>query len=654
MNIKNHQINILETILEQPLTSNLMTKSQFNTQWSVLVYDRFSKRVLQSIANLELFEKTNVPIQLKFEEKRTKIGDVSAIYLISNTEESIEKFLFDLKESIYDHYYLNFNGIIEQAFLKKLATEVSKIGKSEKIKQVTSQYLNYIPISSNMFTLGIENCYWKLFHPQSKEEDIKHLCQEIAHRLLCFFLSTNTIPIIRATKGSASEMIAGMLNNLFETFLTSNPKWLKKKEKSSFFPKNGRTMIFLADRNLDFRILLHHSWIYQALIYDLMQIKENRITFKTDNKDEKEKEKEKEEEEEQEKTDYEKLFDKKKEQTNDQEEKQKKKNEQKEINKYSLLFPNESLDIVNEKETIFLNEKDDFWLENKNLPYPDVADNVAKRSKILMKQQKLGSTKSKDGYSNDLSLKEQFSKRTKEITDKLIKLDNLRLEKKKIQTHNTLCSLITDQLEKRKLGQFYEEEKAIMTSKKISKSIKRDMVDLLNDENNVNTYDKWRLFLIYFFSQPELDNVELMELIELFDPKNIFIDVFNHLKESKRFNLETISNTKTKSNIQRVIINRRRDKTEDLEFPICSVVKSSLKEEEKFSNFDPLQNYLDSEKSKIISNQKIKSTVVFMVGGGRLLELQNLQEYFKNSSNTLIYGVTDILNGENFIKNYYN
>ena len=48
-----------------------------------------------------------------------------------------------------------------------------------------------------------------------------------------------------------------------------------------------RPCLIVLDRNLDLATPLHHPWIYQALIHDLLQLSLNRIMMKTEKMSEK-------------------------------------------------------------------------------------------------------------------------------------------------------------------------------------------------------------------------------------------------------------------------------------------------------------------------------------------------------------------------------
>lgn len=88
---------------------------------------------------------------------------------------------------------------------------------------------------------------------------------------------SGSVPIIRSPKGNAAEMVAKKLDkklreNLFDA---RNNLFHTDTQAGSF--NFHRPLLILLDRNIDMATPLHHTWTYQALAHDLLNLALNRV-----------------------------------------------------------------------------------------------------------------------------------------------------------------------------------------------------------------------------------------------------------------------------------------------------------------------------------------------------------------------------------------
>lgn len=88
-----------------------------------------------------------------------------------------------------------------------------------------------------------------------------------------------TVPIIRSPKGNAAEMVAQKLDkklreNLFDA---RNNLFLTDAQSRNF--NFQRPLLIILDRNVDMATPLHHTWTYQALAHDLLDLALNRVVI---------------------------------------------------------------------------------------------------------------------------------------------------------------------------------------------------------------------------------------------------------------------------------------------------------------------------------------------------------------------------------------
>ena len=106
-------------------------------------------------------------------------------------------------------------------------------------------------------------------------------------------IHAGVIPIIRCPRGNAAEMIATKLDsklrdhamNSRANLFSNSSSNLQRPGTDHRHIDNTRTSILtfnsivliLLDRNMDLTPMLSHSWTYQSLIHDVLEMKLNRI-----------------------------------------------------------------------------------------------------------------------------------------------------------------------------------------------------------------------------------------------------------------------------------------------------------------------------------------------------------------------------------------
>lgn len=216
---------------------------------------------------------------------RDSIPDVPAIYFVLPTDENIMRICQDFRNHLYDSYYLNFISPISRDKLEELATVALQSNSSTNIEKVYDQYLNFVSLEDDVFTLKHSDydaiSYFAINRPRNTSDDINRIVDYIADSLFSVFVTLGTVPIIQAPKSTAAEMIAEKLNKKLRENL--------KDSRSSFFngtdfTKHGisslmfsRPLLVIVDRSIDMATPLSHSWTYQALAQDVLDLKLNQV-----------------------------------------------------------------------------------------------------------------------------------------------------------------------------------------------------------------------------------------------------------------------------------------------------------------------------------------------------------------------------------------
>ncbi|MES1921032.1 Sec1 domain containing protein 1, variant 2 [Bonamia ostreae] len=141
----------------------------------------------------------------------------------------------------------------------------------------------------------------------------QNLAKRIVNGLFDIFVTIKEVPIIKAAKGSMAENIGRKLAEKIRSRSERNEDLFPKKKFGFSFK---RTLLILVDRQIDISTMLHHTSTYQALVHDLLNYQNHQVSLERED-----------------------------------------------------FLKNQKTNST----TFELNENDHFWIENKGLPFMDVA-----------------------------------------------------------------------------------------------------------------------------------------------------------------------------------------------------------------------------------------------------------------------------------------
>ncbi|KAM9355045.1 sec1 family domain-containing protein 1 [Pholidichthys leucotaenia] len=589
--------------------------------WKVLIYDRFGQDIISPLLSVKELRDMGITLHLLLHSDRDPIPDVPAIYFVMPTEENIDRICQDLRNQLYESYYLNFISAISRSKLEDIASAALAANAVSQVTKVFDQYLNFITLEDDMFILCHQNkeviSYHAINRTDIQDTDMEGIMDTIVDSLFCFFVTLGAVPIIRCPRGNAAEMVAEKLDKKLRENL--------RDARNSLFTGDSmaagqfsfqRPLFVLADRNVDMATPLHHTWTYQALIHDVLDFHLNRVVL--------------------------------------------------EEGAGAEASPAGARPKKKNRRTYDLTAADKFWQKHKGSPFPEVAESVQEELDTYRAQEdevkRLKSIMGLEG--EDEGAISMLSDNTAKLTSAVSSLPELLEKKRLIDLHTNVATAVLDHIKSRKLDVYFEYEEKLMSKSVLDKSL----LDIISDPDAGTPEDKMRLFLIYYItavqapSESDFDQYKKALLDAGCD-----LSPLNYIKQWKAFTKMAAnygnSGVKPMGLFSRVMNTGSQFVMEGVKnlvvkqhnLPVTRILDNLMEmkshpETDDYRYFDP--KMLRGSESSIPRNKNpFQEAIVFVVGGGNYIEYQNLVDYAKSKQGKkVVYGCSELFNAAQFIK----
>ena len=257
----------LKTLANSRITVDLLESTILDCQkscpFTILVVDNYSAKVLSSYLTMsDLLNRGIFTVEL-ITNKRKKFPNYGVIYFISPTTQSINCLIEDFsneKSPTYKIIYLYFTHRLPEELMEKLVTK-EVIKRTVLFKELN---LSFFTREDVFFDFGWESGL-KIF---SCEEDKEaKLIQSLADRLFTVLTTLNIHPYIQYQSNSK---LCTQLSEKIENFFNKN-RFCKNLKKEG--------ILLLTDRSIDATSPLLHDYNYRVLCYDLMNVKNEKISL---------------------------------------------------------------------------------------------------------------------------------------------------------------------------------------------------------------------------------------------------------------------------------------------------------------------------------------------------------------------------------------
>lgn len=659
--LRERQIATLERLLH--LNKNGVADLTLATQteeliWKVLILDSRSQAIVSSVLRVNDLLRCGVTIHSLIGSKRSPLPDVPAVYFVEPTADNIKQIIDDLNTDKYDSFYINFTSSIDRELLEEFAKKVAISGKASKILQVFDQYLDFIVTEPELFSLDLSDVYTKFNNPLTKEDEIHQLADSIANGILASIITLGNIPIIRCSRGGPAEFVATQLDLKLRDYVNNTRQQGKGESHNTNTNANAngsinsnnssgalaqRPVLILLDRSVDLASMFSHSWIYQCMVSDVLELKRNTIK----------------------------------------------------VVKVDTTAATASVEGGEQKTSVKqydVDPNDFFWAKNSQLPFPDVVENADLDLNTYKKDAQELSSRTGITSFHDIDPNNVNAQDTANIQQAVDALPELTARKATLDMHMDVLATLLKELEAKLLDKFFEIEQNYNDPK-----IYQQFLEILKSNSKKdNTQDKLRTYIILLLLT-DLPKQLQDECEAIFQSKQVDLNSLKYVKKFKEItklsNLSAISDdsygangsgglsdlgqnnsalftglsaklygltegriTEGLSSLASGLKNLLPDKKL---LPVTNIVEAIMDPTNASNSSVQLTDdylYLDPKSrgghSKQPKRQVYEESLVFIVGGGNYLEYQNLQEWShqpNKQTKRITYGSTSIITANDFL-----
>lgn len=615
--LRDRQINALKLMLN--LNQSEQKLEEAIPVWKVLIYDRLGQDIISPLISVKELRELGITLHMQLHSDRDSIPEVPAIYFCAPTDENLVRIGQDLQNGLYDIYHLNFISPITRQKMEDLAAAALLGGVVSNIHKVFDQYLNFISLEDDLFILRHQNSdiisYHAINRGEVKDTEMESVMEIIVDCLFSVFVTLGTVPVIRCPRGNAAEMVAKMIDKKLRENVWDTRNNLFESETTGHYSFQ-RPLLIILDRNIDMATPLHHTWTYQALAHDVLEMALNRLVVEEN------------------------------------------------------VGRSPAGGTRSKTRAYELDNKDRFWCQHKGSPFPRVAEAIQEElEQYRTFEDDVKKLKSSMGIDNDSEVAlSMVSNNTARLTNAVNNLPQLLEMKRLIDMHTSIATGILNFIKSRRLDTFFELEEKIMSKQTLDRSV----IETISDPDCGTPEDKLRLAIIYYICTNMSDN-DYSKLESALSTAGCDLNPLIYIKRLRSYTrIAEIQNnyegggTKTVSMFSKLMNQGSSFVMEGVKnlvvkkhnLPVTKIV-DELMESKQSSQTDDYC-YLDPKQLKHTEQMpKNRSTfqdvIVFIVGGGNYIEYQNLVDYVKQKSGTgvnkrITYGSTTFINAKQLLK----
>ncbi|PWZ01629.1 putative vacuolar protein sorting protein VpsB [Testicularia cyperi] len=197
---------------------------------------------------------------------RDRMRHLNCITLLRPTAQSITALASELRQPRYKSYWIYFTNVLQKQDIETLA----EADEHEVVNEIQEFFADYLPINTDLFSLNLETPPYRIWADNAATWDSEGLQAHIKG-LTALLLSLKKRPVIRYERMSA---LAKRLGDEIHHEINNSQAGLFDFRRTDVAP-----LLLILDRRNDPVTPLLSQWTYQAMIHELLGIRNGRVSL---------------------------------------------------------------------------------------------------------------------------------------------------------------------------------------------------------------------------------------------------------------------------------------------------------------------------------------------------------------------------------------
>lgn len=276
LNLRQKQTECIIRMLNLNQPVNSTSTGNEEEVYKILIFDRFCQNILSPLIHVKDLRKHGITLFFLIDKDRKPVHDVPAVYFVQPSKINIDRIVADASRFLYDSFYLNFSSSIPRPLLEDLASGTLNSDSVQRIAKVHDQYLEFVTLEDNLFSLAQKSIYVQLNDPSAGDREIEEIIERIVSGLFSVLATLAVVPVIRCQRGGPAEMVGSALDQRLRDHLLSKNNLFT--EGGGFASSFQRPILCLFDRNFELSVGIQHDFRYRPLVHDVLGLQLNRLS----------------------------------------------------------------------------------------------------------------------------------------------------------------------------------------------------------------------------------------------------------------------------------------------------------------------------------------------------------------------------------------